>query len=200
VLGRRAVADTSNASYGARPLRTLVASSVPSPRRRLELGDHDMTEVLPGPPPNQRSLADLEVGQEGRITGLAFEGVDASSPLQLGARVYMVESSANGWRHVRIDFREYSIPVGLAERVAVTAPEPRPPLTVDASATDLYEVLLSRRRRGSWLVRVVRRADGAVVRVRRFDTEDGARAWWEDLRADAASLDARSFQRTHRLS
>jgi hypothetical protein len=158
-----------------------------------------MTEVLPGPSSHQRSLADLEVGQEGRITGLAFDGVDASSPLQLGARVYMVESNSNGWRHVRIDFREYSIPVGLAERVAIAPPEPRRP-AAGAAATDLYEILLSRRRRGSWLVRVVRRGDGAVVRVRRFDSEDGARAWWEKLRADAASLDADAFQKAHRLS
>jgi hypothetical protein len=158
-----------------------------------------MTEVLPGPSSHQRSLADLEVGQEGRITGLAFDGVDASSPLQLGARVYMVESNSNGWRHVRIDFREYSIPVGLAERVAVAPPEPRQPAS-GAAATDIYEILLSRRRRGSWLVRVVRRGDGAVVRVRRFDSEDGAHAWWEELRADAASLDADAFQKAHRLS
>jgi hypothetical protein len=159
-----------------------------------------MTEVLPGPTPHQRSLADLEVGQEGRITGLAFEGVDASSPLQLGARVYMVESNASGWRHVRIDFREYSIPVGLAERVAVAPPEPGPPVTVGATGADMYEVLLSRRRRGSWLVRVVRRSDGAVVRIQRFDSEDGARSWWEKLRADAAALDRAAFQEAHRLS
>jgi hypothetical protein len=159
-----------------------------------------MTEVLPGPTPHQRSLADLEVGQEGRITGLAFDAVDASSPLQLGARVYMVESNANGWRHVRIDFREYSIPVGLAERVAVAPPEPGPQARLGAAATDLYEVLLSRRRRGSWLVRVVRRTDGAVVRVSRFDSEEGAREWWEELRKDAESLDPAAFQKAHGLS
>lgn len=158
-----------------------------------------MTEVLPLPSPHQRSLADLEAGQEGRITGLAFDTVDAS-PLRLGARVYMVESGADGWRHVRIGFREYSIPVGLAARVSVEPPEPSPAQAGGTAASDLYEVLLSRRRRGSWLVRIVRRTDGAVVRIRRFDGEDAARAWWEELRADAGSLDPAAFRAAHRLS
>jgi len=158
-----------------------------------------MTEVLPMPAPNKRSLADLEAGQEGRITALAFPTVDATSPLRPGALVYMVESGADGWRHVRIDFREYSIPVGLARQVSVAPPEP--PTTPSAEgASELYEVLLSRRRRGAWLVRVVRRTDGAVIRVRRFDTEEEARAWWQELRDDVAALTPEAFRTAHGIT
>jgi hypothetical protein len=158
-----------------------------------------MTEVLPMPPPSKRSLADLEAGQEGRITELEFPTIDASSPLRPGVLVYMVESGADGWRHVRIDFREYSIPVGLARKVSVAPPEPSSAASA-STASELYEVLLSRRRRGAWLVRVVRRIDGAVIRVRRFDTEDEARVWWQELRGDASSLSPEAFRSAHGMS
>lgn len=43
------------------------------------------------------------------------------SPLRVGARVYVVESTGRGWQHVRIGCREYSVPRRVAERVEVDA-------------------------------------------------------------------------------
>ena len=60
-----------------------------------------------------RALADLGQGPEGGSSSCACRRGGASpptSPLQPGANVYVAEASGGRWLHVRIDYREYSIP------------------------------------------------------------------------------------------
>ena len=65
-----------------------------------------------------RTLADLGQGARGRIVelrlppgGRALPG----SPLRPGATVYVAEATGGRWLHVRIDYREHSIPLDVAE-------------------------------------------------------------------------------------
>lgn len=173
----------------------------------------------------RRPLADLAAGHEGRIAGLRL-GEDAqiedNSPLRVGARVYVVESTGHGWQHVRIGFREYSVPRRVAERVEVDAlPSPQlsspaapspaagddTALTGDGAARDgtslaraaeQYEVLLTRRRRTIWRVLVVHRG-GTVVRSLLFDDRHAARALWSGLREEAESMTVTEFRARHGL-
>jgi hypothetical protein len=70
--------------------------------------------------------------------------------------VYVAEATGGRWLHVRIDHREYSIPLGVASGVLIEVPETaRPP-----SAGDAYAVLVSRLDRRSWRDRVVDRDSG----------------------------------------
>jgi hypothetical protein len=172
--------------------------------------------------PRQRSrrpLADLEPGHEGRIASFRL-GLDTrlavGSPLRVGAHVYVVEASGRGWQHVRIGFREYSVPLHVAERIVVDAPLPprqAPPSPVaarpggegtetgdsaEASASEWYEVLLTRRRRTIWRVLVIHRG-GTVVRSLTFDDRDAARALWNSLRAEAESTTVAEFRARHAL-
>ena len=147
-------------------------------------------------------LADLGQGARGRIVEVRLppgRRLVPESPLRPGAEVYVAEALGGGWLHVRIDFREYSVPVDVAEHVLVELPAgeaaapPRPP------ATDAYVVLLSRLDRRSWRVRIVDRGGGAVARNEWFEDGEDARRRWEALAGDAARLDAAGFRSRYRL-
>lgn len=173
----------------------------------------------PHPGHTRRPLADLAAGHEGRIADLRLGGdvqVVAGSPLRVGAHVYVVESSGRGWQHVRIGFREYSVPLRVAERVVVdgplllpgppapAAPSPaagataRPGMEALTRAVDTYEVLLTRRRRTIWRVLVIHRR-GTVVRSLLFDDREAARALWRTLREEAESTTVAEFRARHGL-
>jgi hypothetical protein len=145
-----------------------------------------------------RSLADLGQGARGRIVELRLppgRRTLPGSPLQPGATVYVAEAAGGRWLHVRIDFREYSIPLGVAEGVLIEVPErDRPP-----SARDAYAVLVSRLDRRSWRVRVIDRASGVVVRSEWFEEEAAARRRHQEVDGDAGALDAETFRARYRL-
>jgi FeoA domain len=147
-----------------------------------------------------RPLADLGQGARGRIVEVRLppgRRLSAESPLRPGAEVYVAEAPGGRWLHARIDFREYSVPVDVAEHVLVELPAgeaaARPP------ATDAYVVLLSRLDRRSWRVRIVDRGGGAVARSEWFEDGEDARRRWAALAGDAARLDAAGFRARYRL-
>jgi hypothetical protein len=145
-----------------------------------------------------RALADLGQGARGRIVELRLppgRRTLPGSPLQPGATVYVAEAPGGRWLHVRIDYREYSIPLGVAEGVLIEVPERSQP----PSAADAYAVLVSRLDRRSWRVRVVDRASGVVVRSEWFEDEAVARRRHGELAADADALDAAAFRSRYRL-
>ncbi len=145
-----------------------------------------------------KALADLGQGARGRIVELRLPSGRRTlpgSPLQPGATVYVAEATGGRWLHVRIDYREYSIPLGVAEGVLVELPErDQPP-----SARDAYAVLVSRLDRHSWRVRVIDRASGVVARSEWFEDEADARRRHGQLSADAEALDAAAFRSRYRL-
>ena len=143
-----------------------------------------------------RALADLGQGARGRIVELRLPpGRRAlpGSPLQPGASVYVAEATGGRWLHVRIDHREYSIPVGVAQGVLIEVPTAAQP----PSARDAYAV--SRLDRRSWRVRVIDRASGVVAASEWFEEEADARRRHHELSAAAATLDAAAFRSRHRL-
>jgi hypothetical protein len=145
-----------------------------------------------------RALAELGQGARGRIVELRLPPGRRTlprSPLQPGATVYVAEAPGGRWLHVRIDHREYSIPVGVAEGVLIDVPEAAQP----PSARDAYAVLVSRLDRHSWRVRVIDRAGGVVARSEWFEDEADARRRHDQLSADADSLDAAAFRSRYRL-
>jgi hypothetical protein len=145
-----------------------------------------------------RALADPGQGARGRIVELRpppGRRTLPGSPLQPGATVYVAEATGGCWLHVRIDYREYSIPLGVAEGVLIEVPETAQPPT----AGDAYAVLVSRLDRRSWRVRVVDRVSGVVARSEWFDDEAAARRRHGELSADAAALDAAAFRSRYRL-
>ena len=152
----------------------------------------------PGP---AAPLTELASGARGRVVELRLgpgERHLPSSPLQPGADVYVVEAAGGRWLHVRIGFREYSIPTDLAERVLVATDDAGPPEPAPAAAT-AYTVLVSRLDRETWRVRGVERGSGTVARSEAFEAEADARARWEALSRDAASLDLAAFRERYRL-
>ena len=145
-----------------------------------------------------RALAELGQGARGRIVELRLApGRRAlpGSPLQPGASVYVAEATGGRWLHVRIDYREYSIPLGVAEGVLIDVPEATQP----PAAADAYAVLVSRLERRSWRVRVIDRASGVVAASEWFEEEADARRRHHELSAAAATLDAAAFRSRHRL-
>ena len=96
---------------------------------------------------------------------------------------------------MRIDHREYSIPVGVAESVLIDVPEAAQP----PSARDAYAVLVSRLDRRSWRVRVIDRPSGVVAASEWFEDEAAARRRRHELSADADTLDAAAFRSRYRL-
>jgi hypothetical protein len=145
-----------------------------------------------------KPLADLGQGARGRIVELRLppgRRTLPGSPLQPGAVVYVAEATGGRWLHVRIDFREYSIPLGVAEGVLIEVPDRAQP----PSARDAYAVLVSRLDRHSWRVRVIDRASGLVVRSEWFEDEAAARRRFEELGGDADALDAAGFRARYRL-
>jgi hypothetical protein len=145
-----------------------------------------------------RALADLGQGARGRIVELRLppgRRTAPGSPLQPGATVYVAEATGGRWLHVRIDYREYSIPLGVAAGVLVELPERAQP----PSAGDAYAVLVSRLDRRSWRVRVIDRSSGVVARSEWFEEEEAARQRHREVAADAAALDAAAFRARYRL-
>jgi FeoA domain len=162
--------------------------------------------------PELRPLAALGAGAEGTIVELRLapaRRVARASPLREGTTVYVVEASGGGWLHVRINFREYSVPPGVAERVMVAVRDrpavvpvrdrPAPLAPGREAAGAVSTVLFSRAGRMAWRVRVVHRGDGAIVLSEAFGAEADARRRLDELLRDAASLDAASFRARHRL-
>jgi hypothetical protein len=145
-----------------------------------------------------RTLADLGQGARGRIVELRLppgRRTSPRSPLRPGASVYVAEATGGRWLHVRIDYREYSIPLGVAQGVLIELPErDQPP-----SAADAYAVLVSRLERRSWRVRVIDRASGVIARSEWFEDEAAARRRHAELAADARALDATAFRARYRL-
>lgn len=148
-------------------------------------------------------LAALGAGAEGTIVELRFaphHRPAPESPLRRGAAVYVVEAPGGGWLHVRINFREYSVPPGVADRVVVAVKErPAAREAGPEAAGAAYTVLFSRAGRKAWRVRVVHRDGGAVVLTELFDAEADARRRLAELRRDAAALDAAAFRSRHGL-
>ena len=145
-----------------------------------------------------RALAELGQGARGRIVELRLtpgRRTLPSSPLQPGASVYVAEATGGRWLHVRIDHREYSIPVGVAQSVLIEVPESAQPPT----AGDAYAVLVSRLDRRSWRVRVIDRASGVVAASEWFEDEADARRRHHELSAAADTLDAAAFRSRYRL-
>ena len=145
-----------------------------------------------------RALADLGQGARGQIVELRMppgRRTLPSSPLRPGATVYVAEATGGRWLHVRIDYREYSIPLGVAEGVLIEVPEASEP----PSASDAYSVRVSRLDRRSWRVRVIDRASGVIVRSEWFEEEASARRRHGELSGDAEALDAAAFRARYRL-
>ena len=107
----------------------------------------------------------------------------------------MAEATGGRWLHVRIDYREYSIPLGVAAGVLIELPEREQP----PSAADAYAVLVSRLERRSWRVRVIDRASGVVAASEWFEDQAAARRRHHELSADAGALDAAAFRSRYRL-
>jgi hypothetical protein len=161
-----------------------------------------VTARRPAGGPAARPLAELGQGARGRIVEVRLppgRRLVPESPLRPGAEVYVAEAPGGRWLHARIDYREFSVPVDVAEHVLVelaagaAAEAARPP------ATDAYVVLLSRLDRRSWRVRIVDREGGAVARSEWFEDGDDARQRSEALARDAARLDAAGFRARYRL-
>jgi len=154
--------------------------------------------------PGRCLLAALGAGAEGTIVELRFAPEHRpapESPLRRGAAVYVVETPGGGWLHVRINFREYSVPPGVADRVVVAVKErPAPRESGPEAAGAAYAVLFSRAGRTTWRVRVVHRDDGAVVLSEVFDAEADAQRRRDELRHDAAILGSSAFRARHRLA
>jgi hypothetical protein len=118
------------------------------------------------------------------------------SPLQPGATVYVAEAPGGSWLHVRIDHRECSIPVGVAQSVLIEVPRVEQP----PSARDAYAVLVSRLDRRSWRVRAIDRASGVVAASEWFEDEaDAPRRRHHELSSAADALDAAAFRARYRL-
>jgi hypothetical protein len=153
-----------------------------------------------------RPLAELGQGARGRIVEVRLppgRRLVPESPLRPGAEVYVAEAPGGRWLHARIDYREFSVPVDVAEHVLVELPAgeaaPEPASPARPPATDAYVVLLSRLDRRSWRVRIVDREGGAVARSEWFEDGEDARRRWEALAGDAARLDAAGFRARYRL-
>ena len=145
-----------------------------------------------------RTLADLGQGARGRIVELRLppgRRTSPGSPLQPGATVYVAEATGGRWLHVRIDHREYSIPVGVAQSVLIEVPKAEQP----PSARDAYAVLVSRLDRDSWRVRIIDRSSGVVARSEWFEDEAAARRRHREVAGDADALDAAAFRARYRL-
>lgn len=65
-----------------------------------------------------RALADLGQGARRRIVELRLppgRRTSPRSPLRPGATVYVAEATGGRWLHVGIDYREYPVPLGVAQ-------------------------------------------------------------------------------------
>ena len=109
--------------------------------------------------------------------------------------MYVAEATGGRWLHVRIDYREYSIPLGVAEGVLVEVPERSQP----PSATDADALLVSRLDRRSWRSGWSTGPAASVARSEWFEDEAAARRRHHELAADAAALDAAAFRARYRL-
>lgn len=155
-----------------------------------------------GQPPQVIPLAELRPGRAGRIVELGLaegERLAAGSPLRQGLTVRVVEAVADEWLHVRIGYREYSVPMRLAQRILVEV-ERGAEHAEQVPASEAYAVLFSREGRTMWRVRVVRRDTGTVVFSSLHGSEEQARREWAALRADAERMDAEGFRAAHGLA
>jgi hypothetical protein len=155
-------------------------------------------EPLVGP------LSQLRAGRAGVIVALRLDpGVrlTETSPLRIGARVEVLEAVTPASRHVRIGFREYSIPAEIGQAILVDcsgelAPES---LAAGTGADTCYEVVLNRLSRGVFKLLIVRRDTGAVVHGEILERSVAAKAARDALRAEAASMSAEAFRLRHKL-
>jgi hypothetical protein len=169
------------------------AVSPPPAGRLLEAHDGRGADACP--------LSELEAGRAGVITAVRLAPgarLTDSSPLRPGARVEVLESVGPASRHVRIDFREYSIPAAIGRGILVDCSGEQAP-AAGATADACYGIVLNRLSRGVFKLLVVRRDTGAVVWGQILDSAAEARAARDELRREAASVSPAAFRLRHRL-
>ena len=152
-------------------------------------------EALVGP------LSELGAGRAGVIVAVRLEPgarLTEASPLRAGARVEVLEAATPASRHVRIGFREYSIPAAIGRGILIDCSGEAAP-AAGATADGCYEIVLNRLSRGVFKLLVVRRDSGAVVHGRILDGSAVAKAARDALRAEAAALPTEVFRLRHKL-
>jgi hypothetical protein len=157
------------------------------------------------PHPGRRAgtcpLSELEAGRAGVIVAVRLEPgarLASNSPLRPGARVEVLESVVSGSRHVRIGFREYSVPTAIGRGILVDCSGEQVP-AAGSTADTCYEIVLNRLGRGVFKLLVVRRDTGAVVRGEILEHAATAKAARDALRREAASVSPAAFRLRHRL-
>ena len=158
--------------------------------------------AYPGRRADACPLSELEAGRAGVIVAVRLTPAGArltdGSPLRPGARVEVLESVGPDSRHVRIGFREYSIPAAIGRGILVDCSGEQAP-AAGATADTCYEVVLNRLSRGVFKLLVVRRDTGAVVRGDILENAAAAKAARDELRREAASVSPAAFRLKHRL-
>jgi hypothetical protein len=158
-------------------------------------------EAYPGRRADACPLSELEAGRAGVIVAVRLAPgarLTDGSPLRPGARVEVLESVGPDSRHVRIGFREYSIPAAIGRDILVDCSGEQAP-AAGATADTCYEVVLNRLSRGVFKLLVVRRDTGAVVRGEILENAAEAKAARDELRREAASVSPAAFRLKHRL-
>ncbi len=146
-------------------------------------------------------LSELGAGRAGVIVAVRLAPgarLTGTSPLRPGARVEVLEATTPGSRHVRIGFREYSVPAAIGLGILVGCSRERAP-SAGTTADACYEIVLNRLSRGVLKLLVVRRDTGAVVHGQILDSPAAAKEARERLRAEAARLSPEAFRLRHRL-
>ena len=159
------------------------------------------TAAAPQRGPLAVPLSQLDAGRAGVIVALRLElgaRLTETSPLRIGARVEVLEAVTPASRHVRIGFREYSVPVAIGRRILVDCSSEQVP-EAGATADTCYEIVLNRLSRGIFKLLVVRRDTGAVVHGQILESSAAAKAARDALRAEAAAMPPEAFRLRHKL-
>jgi hypothetical protein len=183
-------------------MSTLMHMSASDPTRMRRLMEH--ARLGESGPEQTTLLAELDAGRTGRILDVRLEPgarLTPTSPLRPGAVVEVLEARPEGARHVRIGFREYSVPAAFARRIVIIPEPPAAPAPAEAAglASTRYEVLLNKQSRGFWRLVIIQRDNGAIVSSTSYDDTTQARAAREALRAEAATLTLEEFRGRHQL-
>jgi hypothetical protein len=146
-------------------------------------------------------LSQLAAGRAGVIVALRLEPgarLTETSPLRVGARVEVLEAATPASRHVRIGFREYSVPAAIGSGILIDCSGEQAP-EAGATADTCYEIVLNRLSRGIFKLLMVRRDTGAVVHGEILESSAAAKAARDALRAEAASMHPEAFRLRHKL-
>jgi hypothetical protein len=177
------------------PAPEAAIAPAPMPRTAPALTAHDGRQAGPC------LLSELEAGRAGVIVEVRLDPgarLTGASPLRPGARVEVLEAVGPATRHVRIGYREYSVPAAIGRSIVVDCSgEPAP--EAGATADTCYEIVLNRLSRGVFKLLVVRRDTGAVVRGEIVERAADAKAAREALRMEAAAMSPTAFRLRHRL-